>query len=238
MPYSTSITAIISAARMLFRNRRSFLLILAVYSALLAAIYLFVSTREATVSQLLVTLITIIAAPALFFVLQAATIGYASGPTLRGLLKNSLKLILVTVPLIALTLLAVYGINKLQTHLTIVTTVRYLLLAVVVPLFVIHFWIAAIDGGLRTLVKRLRKVLTRTFAPQSMFVYACGFLVFAVAPYFLLQKAIPSQHPWIEVALIVGRLSVSALLILLGWVTTVGAISILSHAGYPVADKE
>jgi hypothetical protein len=221
--YSSSITAIISALRALFSNRRLLLLIVVVYSGLLAAIYLFVSTREATFSQLLLTLVTVIGAPALFFVLQAATVSYTNGPTLRGLIKNSLKLIAVSVPVIALTFVAVYGLNKFQTHPTIVTTVRYILLAVIVPLIVIQLWITVSNGGMR-----VRNVLTRTFSPQSMFVYACGFLVFAVVPYLLLQKTISIQRSWLEISVLIVRLAVSALLILLGWVTTVGALSILN----------
>ena len=221
--YSSSIAAIISAVRALFSNRRSLLLMLVVYTGLLAAIYLFVSTHEATVSQLLLTFITIIVAPALFFVLQAATVSYTNGPTSRGLIKNSLKLIAVSVPVTALTFLAVYSLNKLQTHPTIVTTVRYLLLGVIIPVLVIQLWITVSNNGMR-----VRNVLTRTFAPQSMFVYALGFLIFAVVPYFLLQKTISIQRPWLEVSVLLGRLVLSALLILIGWVTTVGALSILS----------
>ena len=216
--YSKSINAIVCAVRSLFSNRRSLLLIVAVYTGLLAAIYLFVSTREATISQLLLTLITVIAAPALFFVLQAIIVG----PTSRNLMKNSLKLIVVSVPVIALTLVAVYGLNKLETHPTIVTTVRYLLLAVTGPLLVVQLWITVSNG------MRLRNVLTRTFAPQSVFVYAIGFLIFAVAPYLLLHKTLTLQRPWFELSLMIVRLTVSALLILFGWVLTVRALSILS----------
>ena len=223
MTYSTSINAIISAARSLLRNRRSLLLMLAVYAGLLAAIYLFVSTREATVSQLLLTFVTVLVAPALFFVLQAATVSYTNGPTSRGLIKNSLKLIAVSVPVVALTLVAVSSLNKFQTHPTIVTTVRYILLAVILPLLVIQLWITVSNGGMR-----VRGVLTRTLAPQSMFVYAFGFLIFAVVPYLLLQKTMPNPRPWVEMSLLVVRLTFSALLILLGWVTTVGALSILN----------
>ena len=221
--YSSSITAIISAVRVLFSNRRSLLLMLASYTGLLAAIYLFVSTREATVSQLLLTFVTVIVAPALFFVLQAAVVSYTSGPASRGLIKNSLKLIAVSVPVIALTFVAVSSLNKLQTHPTIVTTVRYLLLAVIVPLLVIQLWITVSNGGIR-----VRNVLTRTFAPQSVFVYVCGFLIFAVVPFLLLQKTISIQRSWLEISVLVARLALSALLILLGWVTTVGALAILS----------
>ena len=223
MTYSTSLRAIVSAARSLFGNRRSLLLMLAVYTGLLAAIYLFVSTREATVSQLLLTFVTVIVAPALFFFLQAATVSYINGPTSRGLIKNSLKLIAVSVPVIALTFVAVRSLNKIQTHPTIVTTVRYILLAVIVPLVVIQLWIAVSNSGMR-----VRNVLTRTFAPQSMFVYAFGFLIFAVVPCLLLQKTTPNPRPWLEMSLLVVRLAVGALLIFIGWVTTVGALSLLS----------
>jgi hypothetical protein len=218
MTYSTSIKAIITAARSLFGNRRSLLLMLAVYAGLLAAIYLFVSTREATVSQLVLTLVTFIGAPALFFVLQAAIVG----PTSRGLMKRSVKLVVVSVPVVVLIVGAAYALSKFQTHPAIVMTVRYLVWTVVVPLLVVQLWIAVSNGGVR-----VREVFTRAFAPQSVFVYACGFLIFAVAPYWLLHKPIPAHRPWLEISLIVARLSLTALLILLGWALTIRTLSIL-----------
>ena len=229
--YSQSITAILSAARSLLRNRRALLLMIAAYAGLLLAIYLFISTREATISQLLLTLVAVVSAPALFFVLQAVSVGYADNPTSSGLMKKTLKLIAISIPVLALTLLTVYGLNKIQTHPTIVTAVRYLLLAVIAPLLAIQLWIA---GS----VKNLRTVLSSTFAPQAMFVYACGFLIFAIVPYFLLQGKISIERPWLELSLLILRLSVSALCILLGWVTTVGAISILARPGYAAAQQK
>ena len=235
--YSQSINAILSATRSLLRNRRALLLMIAAYAGLLLAIYLFVSTREATISQLILTLVAVISAPALFFVLQAVSVSYAGNPTSRGLVKKTLKLIAVSVPVLALTLLTLYGLSKIQTHPTVVTAVRYLLLAVITPLLAIQLWIAGSNSRLRDSVKNLRKVLRSTFAPQSMFVYACGFLIFAIVPYYLLQGKIPVQRPWLELSLLILRIGVSALLILLGWVTTVGAISILSQKNYLAANK-
>jgi hypothetical protein len=219
--YLKSIHAIISAVRALFNNRRPLLLMLAIYTALLAAIYLFVSTREATISQLLLTLVTVVAAPALFFVLQAIIVG----PTSRNLIKNTLKLIVVTVPMIALMLLVVHVLNKFETHPTIVTTVRYLLIAVIGPLLVIQLWITVSNG------MHVRNVLSQTFAPQSMFVYAFGFLIFAVVPYLLLRKPLTLHRPWLELSLMIVRLSLSALLILIGWILTVRALSLLNSKG-------
>jgi hypothetical protein len=232
--YSQSFTAIFSAACSLLRNRRALLLMIGAYAGLLFAIYLFVSTREATIFQLILTLVAVIAAPALFFVLQAISVSYTSSAS-RGLLKKTLKLVAVSVPLIALTLLTIYGLNKVQTHPTIVTAVRYLWLAVVTPLLAIQLWIAGSSSALRAVIKNLRKVLSATFAPQSMFVYTCGFLVFAIVPYYLLQGKIQTQHASLEFSVLILRVGASALLILLGWVTTVGAISILSQ---PTAQKD
>jgi hypothetical protein len=236
--YRKSLKAILSATQSLFSNCRALILMLAAYAGLLVAIYLFVSTREATIPQLLLTLIVVVAAPVLFFTWQAGGINYAHGPSrIRKVALDGLKLMVVSLPVIALTLLALYGLNKIETHPTSVTTVRYLLLAVIVPLFVIQLWIASSSSGLRSLIRCGRGVLTGTFAPQSLFVYAVGFLFFAVVPYLLLQKSITVTRPWLELSLLVVRLTASALLIFLGWVTTVGAISILSRTNYVPANK-
>lgn len=229
--YLKSIKAIVLATRSLFTNRHALLLMLAAYAGLLVAIYLFVSTREATIPQLILTFVVVIGAPALFFTWQAASVSYANGPSqIRKLAIDGLKLIVVSLPVIALTLLALYGLNKIESHPTLVTTVRYLLLAVIAPLFVIQLWIVSSNNGLRSLIRSGRGLLSGTFAPQSLFVYALGFLVFAVVPYLLLRKSFPITRPWLEVSVFVLRLTASALLIFLGWVTTVGALSILSRA--------
>lgn len=237
--YIKSFSVMFAAARQLIKNRRTLALMLIAYAGLLAATYLFVSTREATIFQLILTLIVIIVAPALFFVLQVLSVAYPATPTsVKRLSSDCLKLIAVSVPVIAITVLAVYGLNKIQSHLTIVTTLRYLLVAVVAPVLGIQLWIATSANGLRSLLKTLRRVLAGTFAPQSMFVYACGFLVFAVGPYLLILQTIPTERAWLELSLLVLRLSASATLMLVGWVTTVGAISILTRDSYLPAKQE
>jgi len=227
--YSKSLCALLSATRLLFTNRRAVLLIVTTYAALLITLCLFVSTREATVSQLLVTLFSIAVAPALFFLLQSFSVTYASRGSIRRVAIDGLKIFIVSLPVIVVTVIAAYSLSKLQTHLTIATTLRYLLVAVIAPLLTIQLWIATSRTGLRSLVRSLGQVLSRTFAPHSVFVYACGFLIFAVAPYLLLRKSISTERAWLELSLLTVRLAASATLMLVGWVTTVGAISILSR---------
>ena len=223
------IMAMFSAARLLFTNRRAMGLMFATYAGLLTAGYLFVSTREATIPQLLLTLAVIVIAPALFFVLQAASVRYTNGPISRSLIRDCLRLIVVSVPVIGITVAAVYGLNKIDSYVTLATALRYLLIGVFAPLLAIQLWIAASNGPL---LQSLRKVALKAFAPQSMFVYVCGFLIFGVAPYVLVKEKIATERAWLEFALLMLRLSTSALLILIGWVTTVGAISILSRGSY------
>jgi hypothetical protein len=229
--YSESIKAMVYAVRLLLARPRVFVLLVTAYAGLLGAVYLFVSTREATISQLILTLIVVVAAPALFFVLQAVLVSYVNGSMSgsKQITFDCLKLMIVSLPVIVLTILAVWGLSKVQTHLTIVTTLRYLLIAVIAPLLAIQLWIAAGKSDLRSLVKNLRTVLTGTLAPQSVFVYACGFLIFAIVPHFLVQESIPVQRAWLEFSLLIVRLAIAAALILLGWVTTVGAISLTSR---------
>ena len=228
--YTRSFSAMFSAVRLLFKSWRVLFVLLLLWAGLLTAVYLFASTREATISQLVLTLVVIIAAPALFFVLQALSVTYAEGRREKRLAIDCLRLVVVSLPVVGVTLLAVYGLGKVQTHVTVVTTLRYLLIGVVAPMLTIQLWIATTKNGLRSLVNSLRTVILKTFAPQFVFVYACGFLLFAVIPYVLLQVGPLIERPWLELSVLVVRLTASALLILLGWVTTVGAMSILARS--------
>ncbi|HEX6649312.1 MAG TPA: hypothetical protein VF075_07225 [Pyrinomonadaceae bacterium] len=229
MMFSKAIRAIVLAARVLFRSRRALALMVVAYAGLLTSIYLFVSTREATISQLVLTMAVAVVAPALFFLLQAASVSYADGASIRKLATDGLKFIVVSLPVIGLTVLALYGLNKVQSHQTVVTTLRYLLVALVAPLLVIQLWIATSNHGLRSLLRSLRAIVIKTFSPQSVFVYAFGFVIFAVVPFILVELSVQTERAWLELSLLVLRLAVSALLILIGWVMTVGAISILNR---------
>lgn len=237
--FSQPINAIFSAARLLFQRPRALLVMLAAYAGLLAAIYLFVSTREATIEQLILTMAVALIAPALFFVLQAASVSYTTGPLSKSLIRDCLRLIVVSVPVIGITLLGVYGLGKIDSYVTITTALRYLLIAVVAPLLAIQLWIVASgSSGLRGLVGNLRKVAAKAFAPQPLFVYLCGFVIFAVVPYLLLTQMIRTERVWLEFSFLLLKLVVSGLLILLGWVTTVGAISIVSHGSNTTGNEK
>jgi hypothetical protein len=266
--------SIASAARNVFRNWQSLLLIAVVYASLLALLYLFVSIREATLAQVVLTFAFAVAAPLLFFILQAmitagsgrqtegdnegAATTVSAGVLLRRSLTNFWKLILISLPLIALAILIAYLLSRAQNHfgqtvnepsfgthtlaatsnapparpinwrVALFSTLRYLSFGLILPLAAIHLWLATVQDGLVGAIRRVATLLSRAFAPQSVLIYIAGFVVFAVVPYFLLFKTTQSQHAWLELFLLVARLVVVFALTLLGWTITVRALGVLA----------
>src|SRR5688572_3496799 len=117
---SETLQLITTAARKALTNWRAMLLIALVYAALLAVLYFFVIIREATFVQVSLTFASAILTPLLFFVLQAM-VASEDDESPVSLLKRSLtnfwKLIVVTLPLIALAILIVYLLGKAQNYL-------------------------------------------------------------------------------------------------------------------------
>lgn len=257
------------AARTVLRNWQSTVLIAVVYACLLAVLYFFVIIREATFVQVSLTFASAIIAPLLFFVLQAMIASDEHESTVVSLLKRSLtnfwKLILITLPLIALAVLIVYLLGKAQAHFdatareaaaalprrlaatvnardtatpidwkaALLSTIRYLAFGLVLPLTAIHLWLATVREGLAPGIIKLRHHLARAFAPQSVLIYIAGFLIFGVAPYYLLFRTTQTKHAWLELSLLIARLLVVFVLTLFGWVITVRALGRFSSNAPP-----
>jgi hypothetical protein len=276
--------SIVTAARNVFRNWPSLLLMAVVYASLLALLYFFVAIREATLPQVILTFLFAVTAPLLFFILQTmiasgnaqqiAKEGAAEAEQMTAglLLKRSLtsfwKLILISLPLIVLAILIAYLLGRAQnyfgqninepaisTHtlappantpparpvnwrVALFSTLRYLAFGLVLPLAAIHLWLATMRDGLGGAVRKTATLLSRAFAPQSVLIYIAGFLVFAVAPYFLLFKTTQSRHAWLELSFLVARLVVVFALTLFGWTITVRALGRFSSSPQPEPANE
>jgi len=117
-----------SSARELFRRWGALLILLALYLAMLGAIYLFFVTREATIGQLILSFLLALAAPILFLVIQtmAARYNYADSSASRllgGSLRDFWKLLMISLPIVLIAVLAIYLFGKFETS-TPVTAVR------------------------------------------------------------------------------------------------------------------
>lgn len=113
----SALKTIFAATRRLLRLWRVMAVMAAVYASLLAALFLFVATKEATRWQVMWTLIFAALAPALFFLLQAMIVNYAHGETkaitlLRRSFRDSCRLALSSIPLALLIVLFIYLVNK------------------------------------------------------------------------------------------------------------------------------
>lgn len=154
----------------------SLLLFMVLYALLLASLYLFVSTRVATVWQVLITFIFFVLIPAEFFILQASILAHAHDRKWhwRAILINALKLFVVTIPILIIGYLLWVLLNKWQLHhpeprppivfpptaarpqplhwpSMLFATVRGLLFAVLLPLATIHLWIEVAAHDVRDL---------------------------------------------------------------------------------------
>jgi hypothetical protein len=236
------------------------ILLTGLYAALIAALYVFVSIREASSGQVVLSLLLAITVPFLFFVLQTAgasqTRSLRSGTLLRETLRSSWKVILVSVPLIALAVLLTYLLGKVQSYMgtdarelsdvaaqyqitanndgrpplkwsqLILNAIGYLSLGLVLPLIAIHLWVASVGSDLLATIKSAKDLIIAAFAPSSVLIYAAGFVVFGVIPYLLLINPTPASRAWMELTFFVARLLLVFVLTLFGWVVTIRALAI------------
>jgi hypothetical protein len=241
---------ITEAARGLWRNRKMVLLFFATYIALLGTIALFVTTREATLRQVALTFVTLLAAPALFFLLQAMCVNYTetdgASEMLRRSLKSFWKLMLVSIPVIIIALALYLLLGRIEATLVpqaqlqgqlpraasqaewprvIFSTLRLLLFGIIVPLINIHLWLALMRGDAPSALRNLKSILAKAFAARSVLTYVFGFILFGVLPYVMMMSRTPFERPSVEITVLVARLILAFCFMLLGWVITVGALN-------------
>lgn len=117
--------SIAAAGRKLLKNRSTMVLLAVVYAALLAALYFFMAIREASIVQVVLTLGLAITAFVLFFLLHAMVVGRiagdsgaesGSGQWLKSSAANLWKLVIISLPLVALAILIAYLLNKAQNY--------------------------------------------------------------------------------------------------------------------------
>lgn len=263
--------SIATAARKVLKNWQSMLLLAIVYAALLAALYFFTAIKEASVVQVVLTFGLAIAAFVLFFLLHALVVGVAGEvggtdgavrPSVVQLLKRSAanfgKLVVISLPLIALAVLIFYLLGRAQNYFgtaasagdvlepiarsrsrnperppinwtaATFSSLRYLTFGLLLPLVTIHLWLATVRDGLWQAIKRIGTHVSKAFAPPSVLIYIIWFLIFGLVPYLILFKTTPSSKAWLEISLLVARLVGVFALTLFGWVITVWALSLSS----------
>jgi hypothetical protein len=164
---TTSLKAWLQSTKSILGNVRALLIFAALYALLLVTFYIFVSTREATVWQVLITYALLILIPAEFFVLQAAIIDHARDLQFswKRILRHAFKIFIATLPVVIVGGVLWYLLNKLAGRwpapplstlaldaksakpspmhwpTLLIATLRFVLFGVALPLAAIHLWI-------------------------------------------------------------------------------------------------
>ena len=99
-----------------FANAGALLVFATIYAFLLLASYIFISVREATIWQVLVTYALMLLIPLGFFILQASIINRALDQKLRWrvILTDTVKFFAVTIPVLLVVWLLYYLLSKLS----------------------------------------------------------------------------------------------------------------------------
>jgi hypothetical protein len=250
----TVFSAFSSSTRSLLSFWRALIIFVLLYAATLGAVYLFFAGRETTTAQLLLNFGLALAVPVLFFVLQTMAVRFThtqghAKTLLVGALRDFWKLLLISLPMIAVIGVVVYLLAQikvgpeqtgvvpppprgavtratppLEWEAVAVVALQYLLLCLVLPLSLIHLWIVTARDGLKAGIKGIVRALGRALAPRSVLIYVIGFVFFAALPYFLLFSKTQASSTWLDVGLLGGRLLFAVLLSLIGWLITLGAL--------------
>ena len=250
-----SFAALGASTRDLFRNWRGLLLLAALYGLVLASVYFFfasgVNTGGLVVTALTLLglpLFFLFQAVAVNAALPEATAARMA----RRAPRDLLKVLLLAVPVAVFAVLFVYLLFKLQGWLpkvdeaphvatvsgvsgerpvplrwqdALVSSSWLVLLGFVLPLVAAHLWLSAARVGFTATLKGFHRVLGRAFAPRSVLVYAVGFFLFGLMPYFVLFTRTAFTNGWTELTVFGVRLAFVFVLTLVGWVVTLGALA-------------
>ena len=235
--------SIAAAAQRLLLNWAALLISLSMYLALLGAIYLFFTIREATAAQVALNLVLPIAAVALFFMIQAMGLSYTRiGVGAAYLLKRSMgdfwRILLASMPLILLAWLILYlfsGSDAARSEATewtwgsvAVHAIQILLLHIILPLIAIHLWITTVREGLAPAFKRFGRIVIRALAPRSLLIYVVICAAFGAAIYSLLFAEATFSGAWTQLWAVGIKTALALLLAFIGWLLALGSISELT----------
>lgn len=249
--------------RQALTNTRALLIFVALYALLLVSFYFFISTREATAWQVLVTYLLLLLVPLEFFVLQASILNHAREEKFSWsqIVRDALKLIAITIPIIIIGWGLWWLLNKWQGRYpaplppitfatgppkpqpmhwptTIFATLRFLLFAVALALATIHLWIeitvrGSSSAGAKGLLHRVARSLSRAFSADSVFTYILGLVFFVFLPYAIFFVPITIKGNKTDFAVFILRLVVAFALILVGWVVMLTTLTRINDASPP-----
>jgi hypothetical protein len=242
--------SIAAAGRKLFANWGALLISFALYAGSIPMLYLFIKGLSlATNLEVFLHLPVAVAAILLLFALQAmglsyVRIGVGAGYLLKRALRDCLKIMAVSLPVLLLAWLIVYLFGKIDQSYFIassaagaagpklkvwgavaVSAAQIFLLYCLLPLIAIHLWIVTVREGMGTALKGFGHAVVRALAPRSILIYTLVCAVTGGIVYFLLFKKIMFKGEWTELWAVGIKTALALLMVFLGWLLTLGSIA-------------
>ena len=199
----------VEAIKALLKNPIALALFAVLYALLLASLYAFVAIREATVSQVAITLLLIVMVPAEFFICQATILVHARGFNFhwRAILIDACKQLVVTIPILIIGYVFWILLNKWQLHYPapraaitfppaaakpqplhwptlLFVTARFLIFGLMLPLATIHLWIGIVTQELRTFFGDGTETLRRLGQIMARAFASSSVLIYALGAIF------------------------------------------------------
>jgi hypothetical protein len=232
--------SILSAGRKLTASPLTILVALLIYLLMLGAIFLFLTTRESSLGQILLGLVVSpLLAVLLFFIgqafaLQATRTGIETSYKLRRAIIDCSKIIIATLPLIGIMVLTLYLFNQAEIRIEMQGGARWmeglpwlkaLLFAVIFPLLAIHTWILAVRDGAANAVRSVSRIFRQAFNPGSVLIYLVTAGTYGVLAWLLFQIRPRIDREWLELSLFAVRMGLALLTIFLGWLLLLGGMA-------------
>jgi hypothetical protein len=235
-----------SAIWKLVVNWPSVLCLWLLYLGWMGTLYLFLTTREATMGQVMLGLIvTPLLGIWLFFLLQAlglsvTRLGLGLIEKWKRAWRESGKIAMVTFPLVALAVGLVLGIEQIGAWLVeqqlggagalrrwvlgVWDWSQTFLLFFFFPLWSLHCWLAVVRRGVGSSVGEMGRIFLEAFAPGSVLIYFLTTSLFGGLAWGLLFTRPTIEGVWLELSLFVLRVGGALLVIFLGWLLLLGTM--------------
>lgn len=237
------------SARKVARRGRVLIPFVVIYIALLATTGIFITIREATIKDVLITMTLLIIVPALFFLLQAMCITLSETESTGDLIKSSVSIVrkvaVISLPFIVIGIALFVILGRVENFFSptlrersiatlaregepwvkvVFSTLRLVIFGIVIPLACIHAWLAVRRQSIRHVLSTFKSTITTAFGLRSIKTYIAGFVLFGLIPYVLIAIRTPSDRAWLEISMLTMRLVLAFGLMLVGWVITVVAL--------------
>jgi hypothetical protein len=233
-----------AAGRKLGSSATTILAALLLYLLMLGAIFLFLTTRESNLWQVVLGLvISPLLVVVIFFIGQAFAIhairtGIGTGYKLRLALVDWMKLMVATLPLALIIVLFSYLLTIVESSISDwigtesvvwvrpgLVCLKWLLYGLIFPLLAINWWIIAVREGSAAALRATRRVCRLTFDPAAILIYLVVVGLYGFIAWSLFRTRPRIEREWLELSLFAVRMAMAMLMIFLGWLLTLGGMA-------------